>query len=191
MKKLWYKFSRLVIKMFGNFQLFPYPFFLILWGNTHYKVGGKEVRVLINTLKPGDIVLRRYDRYVSGWFIPGFWTHVGIMVSDKNIVHAISPWGVIEEDILTYLRTDHIKVLRVESEAEVKAAVATAPTLKGREYDFVFDTTDDSRLYCSELVKYCYPRTFGEVGKGTIPPDKLAEVGLKVIHDSKEFRKEG
>lgn len=188
MKKLWYGFSRFIIKLFGNVQLFPYPFFCLLWGNTHYKVHGDEVRKLVDTLKPGDILLRRYDRYMSGWFIPGFWTHVGIMATEKTIIHATTA-GVIEEDVFTFLRTDHLKVLRCDDEETVKGALDTLPSLKGREYDFVFDTTDDSRMYCSELVKYCYPRVFDKVGKGTIPPDDLLKAGLEVVHDSKEFRK--
>lgn len=191
MRNLWYKFARLTIKLFGNIQLFPYPFFCLLWGSTHYKVRGEEVRQLMGLLKGGDIVLRRYDRYLSGLLIPGYWTHVGLMATDATVIHATAHAGVIEEDILTFLRADYVKVLRPDDKDAVKAALETAPTLKGREYDFIFDTTDDSRLYCSELVKFCYPRIFDSLGKGTIPPDALLKADIEVIHDSKEFRKEG
>lgn len=189
MKKLWFKLSSFIIKFFGNVQLFPYPFFCLLWGDTHYRVGGPETRKLLDALKPGDIILRRYDRYMSGWFIPGFWTHVGLMLTEDIIIHATTK-GVITEDILTFLRTDHVKVLRVDDEEAVRSAIDTAPSLMGKEYDFVFDSTDDTRLYCSELIKYCYPKVFDGIGKGTIPPDDLMKADLRVIHDSKEFRKQ-
>lgn len=188
-KKLTYMVSQVLIRVFGNIQFFKAPFFCLLWGDANYKVDGPEVRTITELLLHGDIVLRKYDRYISGLFIPGFWTHVGIVTDDgKKIVHAMHD-GVVEEDILTYLRTDYVKVVRLKDRSTCNQAVDTAISLKGREYDFIFDTTDDSRLYCSELVKYCYPGVFDDVGKGAIPPDDLLKAGLEVVHDSFEYRK--
>jgi hypothetical protein len=187
--RLRFKVSRFLIRTVGNIQFFKVPFFCLLWSDTHYKVGGEEMRKITDSLEPGDIVFRKYDRYISGFFIPGFWTHVGVVVGDgKTIVHAMEK-GVIEEDVLTYLRTDYVKVLRHEDKIVAKRAAETAVSLKGREYDFIFDTTDDSRLYCSELVKFCYPGVLSEVSDGAIPPDEIMKARLDVIHDSKEFRK--
>ena len=187
MKKLWIKIVQGVISAFGNVQFFPSPFFCLLWGNTHYKVRGPEVRRLIEELRVGDIILRRYDRYVSGWFIPGFWTHVSLMATENTVIHATTR-GVMEEDILTFLRADHIMVLRYGDEEVAKVAASMSRSLIGREYDFLFDASDDERLYCSELVKHCYAGVFDSLGTGMIPPDSLIIDALEEVHDSEKFR---
>jgi hypothetical protein len=187
MKKLRMLISKWAIRIFGDVQFFPYPFFCLLWGNTHYRVKGSEVRRLIELLKEGDVILRRYDRYVSAWFIPGFWTHVGLMATDKTVIHATTK-GVIEEDILTFLRADHVMVLRFQDEEAAQKAASMSRSLLGRDYDFLFDASDDTRLYCSELIKHCYPGVFDELGTGMIPPDKLVIDKLEELHESKKFR---
>jgi len=187
MKKIKYVLAKFVIGLFGNVQFFRSPFFCLLWGNTHYKVRGDEARVILNKLRMGDVLLCRFDRYVSGWLIPGFWTHVALYVGKNKVIHARTK-GVVEDDILTFLRTDYVAVLRfpVDKERRLKA-VETARSFIGKEYDFVFDTVDDERLYCSELVRRCYPDV-GDMGEGVIPPDRMLDVGAKVIHDSREWR---
>lgn len=187
MKNLGYFFAKLFIKLFGNVQFFTHPLFLLLWGDSHYKIKGPEMRAVMDTIKSGDIILRRYDRYVSGWFIPGFWTHVGIVSNKKEVIHA-SVNGVVEEDILTYLRADHVMVLRPEN--GMKKAVFMAREFIGKEYDFIFETIDDERLYCTELIKRCYAESI-DLGEDipAIPPDRLMDVGLEVVHDSEFFRK--
>jgi hypothetical protein len=182
-------FAKRIISIFGNIQLFPQPLFCLLWGNSHYKVKGPEMRKVIDELQEGDIIMRRYDRYVSGWFIPGFWTHVGMVVSDKTIIHAMTK-GVIEEDAMTYLRADHIMVLRVGNKKFIKNAISKAKDMLGKEYDFLFDSADDERLYCTELIKRCYPKIFSEMEGQAIPPDEIVKVkNLETVHDSAEFRK--
>lgn len=190
MRKLKLKLIKSIVNVFGNIQFFPQPFFCLLWGNSHYKVKGPEMRKVIDELQEGDIIMRRYDRYVSGWFIPGFWTHTGIVVSEKTIIHAMTK-GVIEEDVMTYLRADHIEVLRVSNKKFISNAISKAKDSLGKEYDFLFDSTDDERMYCTELVKVCYPKIFSSMEGKSIPPDEITKVNnLKTIHSSKEFRKE-
>lgn len=191
MNKLWFRLSSLIIRVFGDIQLFPYPFFCLLWGDTQYKVKGSEVRSLLGLLQPGDIILRRYDKYLSGWCIPGFWTHVGLMATDETIIHATIN-GVIEEDILTFLRTDYIRVLRYEKDDKVvKQATEMSRSLLGKGYDFLFDSSNDEYMFCSELVKYCYAGVFDGVAKngGAIPPNEMLKADVVEIHDSEKFRK--
>jgi uncharacterized protein YycO len=179
-----------IVNVFGNVQFFPQPLFCLLWGDSHYKIKGPEMRKVIDELQDGDIIMRRYDRYVSGWFIPGYWTHVGVVVSDKTIIHAMTK-GVIEEDVMTYLRADHIMVLRVGNKKFITNAISKAREMLGKEYDFLFDSADDERLYCTELVKKCYPKIFSSMEGKAIPPDEILKVkNLEAVHSSEEFRKE-
>jgi uncharacterized protein YycO len=190
MRKLKLKLIKVIVNVFGNIQFFSQPFFCLLWGDSHYKIKGPEMRKVIDELQEGDIIMRRYDRYVSGWFIPGFWTHVGIVASDKTIIHAMTK-GVIEEDLMTYLRADHIEVLRISNKKFISNAISKAKDSLGKEYDFLFDSHDDERMYCTELIKVCYPKIFSSMEGKSIPPDEITKVkNLETIHSSKEFRKE-
>jgi hypothetical protein len=193
MRKLKYSLIKLIVKLFGDIQFMGWaPFWVILWGDTHYKVSGAEERVVMGKLRKGDILVRRYDRYVSGWFIPGWWTHVGLYVGGGEVIHAVTK-GVVKEDVMTFMRTDHLAVLRMSLRKGVRDNAAQLATeVIGKDYDFLFETQDDERMYCSELVRYSYPGVLeDDLGEGTIPPDRFFEVkGVKVVHDSREWRKE-
>lgn len=180
-------FAKWLIKIFGDIQFLPTPMFLILWGSTHYKIKGDESRHILNTLRPGDVLLRRYDRYVSGWFIPGYYTHAAIAKNRQTIIHATTH-GVVEEDILTFIRADHIVILRYqEDDLVAKSAANLCETFLGQDYDFTFVSGDKKKLFCTELIKFCYPGVLDQL-EGTINPDQLINTKLKVIHESKVFR---
>jgi hypothetical protein len=188
MNKLRLKLVKLIIRIFGNIQLFPQPLFCLLWGDSHYKIKGPEMRKILDELQEGDIIMRRYDRYLSGWLIPGYWTHTGVVVSDRTIIHAMTK-GVVEEDVMTYLRADHIMVLRVANKKFINSAISKAREMLGKEYDFLFDSTNDERLYCTELVKVCYPKIFSEMEGKAIPPDEIVKVqNLGIVHNSADFK---
>jgi hypothetical protein len=185
-------FSKLIIKIFGDVQFFKQPMFCLLWGDTHYKVKGEEARVILDKLKKGDILLARYDRYVSSWFIPGFYTHVALYIGDKKVIHAVTK-GVKEDDILSLLRCDYICVLRPRgvTDEEVNRAVKTAKGFVGLKYDFIFNNETDDRLYCSELVQKAYDERFlSLVGEEIISPDAYREEKmLEPAHESRNWRK--
>jgi len=187
-RKFKYLVARAIIKPFGNWQLYPYPMFLLM-GDTHYQVKGREVRHVLGTARKGDILLRKYRHYVSGWLIPGHYNHVGILVEDDRVVHALGR-GVVEEDVLTFLRTDEVAVVRPRAtEERVGVACDEARRMLGREYDFIFDTVDDGRFYCSELVKHCYEGVFDLPGDKVIEPSVFLEHdSVDVVHESRAWR---
>lgn len=186
--KLKQKIMEFLIRLFGNIQLFRFPAFVILWGDIHYKVKGPEMRRVTEMLRTGDIVLRRYNSYVSGMIIPGFWSHAGVAGADK-VIHAMED-GVIEEDILTFLRTDYVAILRPKiSNDKKKEAYHKACEMIGKEYDFIFDTKDDRRMYCTELVLKCFDGSLDLPNKDALSPSILMEIdNLEVIHDSRQWR---
>lgn len=186
--------SRLFIKLVGQIQLFPFPFFLVLYGDTHYKIKGPETRKLINTIKPGDILLRRFDRYITCWGIKGFYKHAAIVGNDNNVIQAVTVDGVSKEDILTFCRADSIAVLRIidPKENEIENAIKLAEEQLGKSYDFAFSIADKGqKFYCTELVAYCYKNRFKDLkleDSSVIHPDDFLHEKVQVIHDSRIFQ---
>jgi uncharacterized protein YycO len=113
-----------------------------------------------------------------------------VYTGKNKVVHARTK-GVVEEDILSFLRTDYIFVVRLDVGKQAKErAIKRAQRFVGKDYDFLFETTDDERLYCSELVKKAYEEDLQSLGEGTIPPDNFLSLpNGAVIHDSREYRK--
>lgn len=188
-------FTLAMIRMFGNIQVFwTQPLFFILWGSTHYEIKGVETRQILGLLQPGDILLRRYDRYLSRWFIPGFYKHAAIASSQNSIVHATT-YGIFEEDILTFARADEVAILRIKDlkPGEAQAAVDLAREQVGKPYDFLFkNKKKDKRFCCTTLVAYSYVDRFPELKKDSKPisPDDYFQEHMQVVHDSRQYREE-
>jgi uncharacterized protein YycO len=189
-----YKIVRFLNRVFSNLQIFPCPLF-ITWGATSYKVKGDDARKILKALRPGDIMLRRFDRYVTAWTIPGKWKHVGLYVGKNKMIHATTS-GVVEEDILTFLRCDSVAIYRPKIDKYNKQiAIDRAKSLLGKEYDFAFNFSDEEFFSCSEVIQFCFaglddsiqikPRESGILTKGTIPPDDLQRAGFKKILEIK------
>jgi len=138
-----------------------------------YSFSGDELYDCIEKLfdgefEPGDIFLRRYDSYLDTKFIPGEMNHAGVYVGKENgkhhVIHALSQ-GVIKENAVNFLRTDHFVVFRPNIPKELRSEAAiSAYDYLGRPYDFDFKFTDDSRLACTELIGACYKK-FSDVYK--------------------------
>lgn len=162
---LLYRFQRKLFTFLGDTKVFGWTHPMWFEINAHgYRLKGAVYRKIRNMIKPGDIILRRYEGYLSSYMIPGFWNHAGLYIGDdgenpEQVIHAISE-GVIQEDILNFMRTDHMLVLRLASDEKgtaAKNAVARAKSIVGKPYDFGFDFKDTNRFSCTELVAYCYP----------------------------------
>jgi hypothetical protein len=191
-KKFKYKlFKFLATSPISNLQFFKRPLCFIFGGNTAYSIRGEHQREIINNLKIGDVLLRRWDRYIiSNMSIKGYWKHVGVYVGDNKVVHATTK-GVIEEDILTFLRCDHCAVLRATKEdrnrIEEKVPKIAYEHL-GKKYDFLFETDDNRYAYCSEIVDKCYHdfdsiniKPITKAYNNAIVPNDLLECGFEEI----------
>lgn len=136
------KLSEWFLTVFGDIKVFRFPFFLV-YDPGSYQVKGDDVRALIDTLQPGDILLRAYTNYLDGKFIPGKFSHAAIYCgelrerdrhhigtrqrsaddrtrSQQEMFHTGSQMvihamaeGVFIEDILTFSRCDRLVVLRL------------------------------------------------------------------------------
>ena len=162
LKNLIYKTQSRFFRFVGDIKWSGWkrPFWFTI-NAQNYLLKGHHYREVEKTIQPGDILIRRFEGYVDKWFIPGYYNHAGICMVDNKVVHAISE-GVIEEDLIDFMRTDHLVVLRLKEEiAEsdffiVDDILRKAHSLIGRPYDFAFDFADTNRFSCTEVVAYCY-----------------------------------
>lgn len=162
---LLYRLQRKLFTFLGDIKVFGWTHPMWFGINAHgYKLKGTIYRKISKVIQPGDIVLRRFDGYLSSYMIPGFWNHAGLYIGDdgkkpEQVVHAVSE-GVIQEDFLNFMRTDHMLILRAPAGRKGKniaSAINRAKSVVGAPYDFGFDFTDTHRFSCTELVAYCYP----------------------------------
>ena len=147
-------------------------------------------------LQPGDIILERRNWYLSNAFLPGFWPHCALYVGTpaelkaigidyskldaearaahqrlehnhpRVIIEAMSE-GVVFTSAEHSLHADYAAVLRPRLNRDQRATVIrNAFGYHGRDYDFGFDFSSDSKLVCSELLYY----SFGDLLKFKLEP---------------------
>ena len=149
---------------------------LILWGSSTYKIKGPHMRQILDLLQPGDILLRKYDHYLGSVLIKGFWSHAAVYVGNNEVIHMLGG-GITTEDILTFLRTDHIMILRHEDENEALLIASRAYGFSNDKikYDYDFDLKDNSQMYCTEFVDVCSNKEISKCTKGgfLLPDDFL------------------
>lgn len=94
--KLWSKF----LKFFGDIKCFKFPLFLV-YDPDDYQVTGEKILEIMEVLKPGDVILRGYNRYLDGKFIPDKlkFSHGALYVGGNKVIHAVAE-GVSEANIV-------------------------------------------------------------------------------------------
>lgn len=187
---IFYKIKSKVLKFCSDIRV--YPLGLVLYGQTGYKVKGEDTRKIINILKPGDVLLTRYDYYLGYVFsVIGFWGHAGIYVGNDRVIHMLGN-GIQNEDILTFCRKDHIAILRPKNELAAKNAVTKALIKfeEGVDYDYNFSDFNQT-LYCSELIWDVYDKPEEITYKKWVLPNDLIspifDFILKVPDSDKKF----
>lgn len=120
-----------------------------------YLINGHDILQIMEFIQPGDVLIRGYDDYLDGKFIPDKrgYSHAGIYVGEKEVIHSASP-SVARISIIDFCISDRIMVLRPESGQE--EAVKIAESKIGVPYDFNYES-DFGKLYCFELIANCYP----------------------------------
>lgn len=194
MTKLRYRIQKALFSFIGDIRWhgFLHPLWFTINAKT-FMIKGKHYRELESLIKPGDIVIRRFEGYLDKVLIPGWFNHAGIYVGkidgqDNKVVHAISD-GVVVDDLIDFMRTDHMVVLRAP-EKYCDEAIKRAKTVIGRDYDFAFEFGDSLRFSCTELVNYCFGgiiRGKKRFGRFTIVADDIVNTPvLNVIWDSRK-----
>jgi len=139
------------VNSFGNIRL--YGGGVILWGKSGYGIDGGDQRSILDQIQPGDIIYRRYKHYVGSMAVPGYWSHVALYVGEPyNVIHAVGG-GVSSADILTFMRTDSLALMRCTDKSLIPGAIEYAKKKLEAQtpYDWDFRAENDA-LYCSELI---------------------------------------
>lgn len=155
------RFPKFLIKATGEIKFSPYPLWVQYKPQMH-RVRGPDVRRILDTVRPGDILLRRFDGYLNTVFTPGYFSHAGLYVGDNQIVHAVSQ-GTISEDILNFCRADAICVLSMVNEPfeTITLAIERAKAAADANIDYDFDFSGSNETYyCTELVDVAYGGLF-------------------------------
>jgi len=169
-----------------------HPFWITINAKT-FKLKGRHYRKVEELIRPGDIVVRRFEGYLDKFLIPGWFNHAGIYVGkideqDHKVVHATSD-GVVVCDLIDFLRTDHLIILRPREEF-VATGIKLAIESVGSEYDFAFDFKNTLRFSCTELIKYCYPELIigkKRFGRMTVVADDIVDSAiLDIVWDSRK-----
>jgi len=177
-----------------------HPFWITFYPST-FKLKGKHYREVEALINPGDILIRRFEGFVSTWLIPGWWNHAGIYIGNyegtsHQVIHAIGR-GVCVTDLIDFMRTDDMIVLRPKPTAINWSvyAVKTAIDAIGSGYDWAMKfKKKDSRFCCTEVISECYPSIIRKVkrfGRDTVTGDDIVgeaerETGeLSIIWDSR------
>ncbi len=157
---------------------------MVVWGDSHYKIKGPEQRIILETLHPGDILLRRYDHYLGSVAIPGYWSHAALYSGLDKVIHMLGN-GITKEDILTFMRCDDIAILRCKDKDRILKAIESAKILLAKkvQYDYDFDSDCPDTLYCSELVNNIYGNfNYSQrMSKWILPDDLVNAKELTVI----------
>jgi hypothetical protein len=181
-KKVLYNIKRIFVSWFADIRF--YKGGIILFGDSHYKIKGWHMRKVLETIQPGDIFLRKYDHYLGSVLIKGFWSHAAVYIGENSVLHMLAD-GITSEDILTFLRADHIMILRAKDKLMAARICDRAKVLAERyiEYDYDFNSTDTSKLYCTEFVDVCADGIIKACTKGDIilPDDFLKCSALEKI----------
>ena len=143
------------------FLYLKYKQFLTWVGDLYFATEPPDVRwenveTLIKLAKPGDIICRGYDSYVDGYFIPGEYSHSGIVINKGEVIHAIAE-GVCSIHLGNFvIDTDRFILLRPDYSRHVRNALDKAKWYKDNktQYDFSF-TEGTKELYCHEFTASC------------------------------------
>lgn len=194
MTKIRYKIQKALFTFIGDIRWhgFLHPMWFTINGKTS-RLKGRHYRIVEQLIQPGDVLIRRFEGYVDKFLLPGFWNHAGVYVGeideqDFQVVHAISD-GVVVDDLIDFMRTDHLVVLRAPEKYR-NDAIERVKTTIGSDYDFAFEFGDSLRFSCTELVSHCYPgiitgkKRFGRMT--VVADDIVGAPALEVVWDSRK-----
>jgi hypothetical protein len=174
-----------VVDFIGGIRIYWGGF--VLFGDSHHKLKGPHLRAVLDCIQPGDLVLRRFDNYVSSFFIKGRFSHIGIYIGENSVVH-VGGDGIKKEDVLTFLRADDGAIVRPKDKTLVIKAINKARVQLDNnvEYDYFFDTDCPKKFYCSEFTDYCYGYMLKPETDGIIYPDAFMGTNkFEVVWDKK------
>lgn len=174
---LWYKVWSKFLAIVGEIRIFKWPCWVV-YTPGEYKVTGAHFYKIRELIRPGDILLRGFDSYLDGLFIPGRYSHAAIYVDTDNdtIIHAMTP-AVQFTSLAEFIRCDRIAVIRpTVSQKHINIAIQNAMNVIGVPYDYDFKLDEGTNVgrrefFCSELIYHCYSHVKAQMKLNTTTKD--------------------
>lgn len=139
-----------------------YKAFLTWFGDIYFAtkpplVKAEHIRRLLLQVRIGDVICRGYNYYLDSYFIPGDYSHSGLVVGELAMMHSVAE-GVVPIDIIDFIKDcDAFILLRPGlTDNETSKVVDRAfwhNHQNKTEYDFTFK--DPNKFYCHEFTVDC------------------------------------
>ena len=150
---MWAKF----LTYFGKIKILSFNCFPVLvYDPDPFQVTGYDITEIMKLVKPGDVLIRGYNKYLDGKFIPDEkgYSHAGLYIGGNEVIHSVAP-RVCVTHLIDFCEADRIMVLRPICGQD--EAITIAKSKIDVPYDFDFKS-DIGKLYCFELIANCYPQ---------------------------------
>jgi len=160
LKTLW----KGLLKVFSRIKVYKYPLWVI-YDPSGYKMTDEDDKVVMATVRPGDVLLRGYVNFLDGYFIPGIFSHAGLYIGDGEVIHSMQD-GVFQEGITRFMRCDYMAIVRPDlpSRPFKREAIERAKAMLGTPYDFFGDFKNHNAVCCTELVQCAYAPFADQLG---------------------------
>jgi hypothetical protein len=123
----------------------------------------EQIEIMQELIIDGDVICRGYNYFLDGMFIPGDFTHSGIIINKREIIHSIAE-GVQSCHPIDFIKdVDRFIILRPRYDVGLDTHWRTKARAVDRaiwhcdynktEYDFLF--SDDNKFYCHEFTADC------------------------------------
>ncbi len=156
MKKFLYDVWSRFLTFFGDIKIFKFPMFIV-YDPDYFQMTGEKILEALDTLEPGDVILRGYNHYLDGCFINGDYSHGAVYVGNKTIIHAVAP-KVEKINAVEFMECDRVAIYRPKKYKMEAVKLARKFLKDGTSYDFAFDSKDDGEMFCFELAAKCFPK---------------------------------
>lgn len=116
------------------------------------KIRAVHIRQVMEIAQRGDIICHYCPEYADAYFIPGKYSHSGVVIDNQTVVHAVAE-GVCKVDILDFMEDcDGVILLRPNYPTRgPDQAVDYALRQLGKPYNYLFDNRKSDTFYCHEL----------------------------------------
>ena len=166
------------------------------------KFAVKELEILSEILKDGDIICRLGDRVWSQFFkniseSDNRFSHMGIIRINNDlttVIHAEGDTGHGKDFVHETALNDFVKIARAIGIYRINNVNGNqvsniAAEYLGIPFDWQFDMQDESKLYCTELLYAILIRIAPELELNTIYINELGKniIPLEAISNSKYF----
>jgi hypothetical protein len=177
------------LKVFGDIKVFRWPLFII-YDPGSYLVKGYDMRQVIKIARPGDILLRGYNNYLDGYFIPGYFSHAGLYVGNINpddavnvttdegkklfrigeqmVIHSMAE-GVFMQDLLDFCRCDRMMIIRfpdeISAQKEILEKDVPFNAFNPGEKDLFRKLLAGEKIPFTEALKVILPVALSQIGK--------------------------